>query len=353
MSEYMSIYFNQIRTQRGCQSYLIGCNDTGSAILIDPETSQIEHYLGLLNHDGLSLQYILDTHTHADHFSASKQLANLLKVPIIMHSASSAPFVNMHVDDGEMIKVGKLQLTIMHTPGHTADSISIIMKDRVFTGDTLLIGGTGRTDLPTGDPEQLYTSLFSGLLKLDPELKVYPAHIYSQRLHSSIGEELANNPRLQKRNKAEFITLMRAVELNTPEHLTESLRTNLTGAKSVECLLDEASNDITFIQAKQLYIHTQTDSNEFMIIDVREQEAFSQGHIKDAVNIPRGQLEFKVNELLPDPTKRIAVYCESGSLSTLATATLRRLGYSHAIALEQGVNAWIQLGYPLMKSSNK
>ncbi|AQS37911.1 Zn-dependent hydrolase, glyoxylase [Shewanella psychrophila] len=347
------MFFNQIRTQRGCQSYLIGCNETGSAILIDPETSQIEHYLGLLNHDSLSLHYILDTHTHADHFSASKQLGSQLNVPIIMHSYSPAPFVNMHVDDGEMIKVGELQLSIMHTPGHTADSISIIMKDRVFTGDTLLIGGTGRTDLPTGDPEQLYTSLFHRLLRLDPELKVYPAHIYSQRLHSTIGEELANNPRLQKRDKEEFVTLMATLELNTPTHLTESLRTNLTGAKPIERLLREAANDISFIQAKQLYIHAQTDSTEFIIIDVREQETFSQGHIKDAINIPRGQLEFRVNEVLPDPTKRIAVCCESGTLSTLATATLRSLGYSHAVALEQGVNAWKQLGYPLVKSSNQ
>ena len=117
---------------------------------------------------------MIDTHTHADHFSATRQLAKQLGVPVVMHRLPPATGVDMRVDDGEMIVVGKLRLRVLHTPGHTRDSMCLVVGDRVFTGDTLLIGATGRTDLPTGDPEQLYDSLFGKLLKLDPALLVYP-----------------------------------------------------------------------------------------------------------------------------------------------------------------------------------
>ncbi|ABV38377.1 beta-lactamase-like protein [Shewanella sediminis HAW-EB3] len=349
----MSMIFHRIRTERGCQSYLIGCSETNSAIIIDPEISQMEHYLGLASHDGLAIHYLLDTHTHADHFSASKQLASQLKVPVIMHCNSPAPFVDMYVDDGEIIIVGKLRLTIMHTPGHTADSICIVMKDRVFTGDTLLLGGTGRTDLPSGDPERLYDSLFNGLLKLSADLKVYPAHAYSERTHSSIGEELSNNPRLQKKDRDEFVAQMRAIDLKMPTQLTESLRTNLSGGKTVEQFISDAERKISFVSLEQVLRYSQSIAPKFVIVDVRERDAFDKGHIAGAIHIPRGQLELRVNELLPDPTRRIAVYCEFGIISVLATSTLREMGFLRAVALDHGLNLWRELGYPLIESKNE
>ena len=121
----------------------------------------------------MRIHYVVDTHTHADHFSAARELARQLGVPVVMHRASPAPFVDVRVDDGETLVVGKLRLQVLHTPGHTDDSMCLLLDDRVFTGDTLLIGGTGRTDLPTGDADALYDSLF-GMLRLDPALKVYP-----------------------------------------------------------------------------------------------------------------------------------------------------------------------------------
>ncbi|MBQ0785811.1 MAG: MBL fold metallo-hydrolase, partial [Amphritea sp.] len=143
----MAVVFHQIATERGCQSYLIGCSELRSAIIVDPELSMQDNYLALLNKEGLRLHYLIDTHTHADHFSASQTLSSQLKVPVIMHRSSPAPFVSFHVDDGEMIRLGNLKLEIMHTPGHTEDSICIVVNDSVLTGDTLLLGGTGRSDL--------------------------------------------------------------------------------------------------------------------------------------------------------------------------------------------------------------
>ena len=167
--------FEQIATG-GCQSYLIGCEETRVAALIDPEISQLDHYLALAARDGSRIRYVVDTHTHADHFSATRQLARNLGVPVVMHRFSPAPFVDLRLEDGEMLAIGKLRLAAIHTPGHTRDSMCLRVEDRVFTGDTLLIGGTGRTDLPSGDPDALFDSLFERVLKLDPELKVFPAH---------------------------------------------------------------------------------------------------------------------------------------------------------------------------------
>ena len=143
-----------------------------------------------------------------------------------MHRRSAAPFVDLRVEDGDTLIVGDLRLRVRATPGHTDDSVSLVLPDRVLTGDTLLIGGTGRTDLPTGDPEALHDSLFNGLLQLPDELLVFPAHDYKGRSHSTLGAEKADNPRLQQRERRAFVELMRGLDLAMPQHLTEALRTN-------------------------------------------------------------------------------------------------------------------------------
>src|SRR3954467_9887681 len=159
--------FEQIATG-GCQSYLLGCDEARSTILIDPHLNQIDRYLGLAARDGLRIRYVLDTHTHADHFSATKELGKTLGVPVVTSKLSPAPYSDFKLDDGEILRVGAMRLKALHTPGHTRDSVSILPEDRFLAGDTLLIGGTGRTDLPPGDPDQLYDSLFARVLKLDP-----------------------------------------------------------------------------------------------------------------------------------------------------------------------------------------
>src|ERR1700748_2416898 len=140
--------FEQIATG-GCQSYLLGCDDTRAAILIDPNQAQIDRYVGLAARDGLRIRYVMDTHTHADHFSAAKELGRTLGARVVMNRLSPAPYADFRLDDGEMLKVGNMRLKALHTPGHTRDSMCVMVEDRLFTGDTLLIGGTGRTDLPT------------------------------------------------------------------------------------------------------------------------------------------------------------------------------------------------------------
>lgn len=329
----------------GCRSYVLGCEDTCAAALIDPELSQIDRYLALAAKHGLRLRYLIDTHTHADHFSATQQLARQLSVPVVMHSASPAPFVDLRLQGGELLVVGRLRLQALHTPGHTRDSMCLSVEDRVFTGDTLLIGGTGRTDLPSGDAGALYESLFDGVLKLDPALKVFPAHEYKGRTHSTIGQELAENPRLQKRDRGAFIEMMQNLSLTMPTHVTEALRTNMSGGKTVAQMLAEAAAIVPFMSLVELQSSLASRKTELVVLDVRERDAYEQGHIPGARLLPRGQLELRVNEELTDPTQRILVYCEFGRVSTLATATLRQMGFRGAVALDGGMKAWREAGY--------
>jgi len=337
--------FEQVATG-GCQSYLVGCGDTLSAALIDPEISQIDRYKALAARDGLHIRYVIDTHTHADHYSAAKMLSQMLNAPAVMHHASPAPFASLRLDDDDLLRVGNLRIRATHTPGHTADSICLVVEDRVFTGDTLLIGGAGRTDLPTGDPDQLYDSLFGKLLKLDPELLVYPAHDYKGRSHSTLGAEIADNPRLQKRERQDFTRMMRELNLAAPSHLTEALRTNMTGGKTVDQMLAEAAQEVPFIGLAELDRRLSAKPNDMVVLDVREEAAFKVGHIPGARHLPRGQLELRVNEEMPDPTLRIVTCCEFGKISTLAALTLRQLGFMRATALDGGMQAWREAGYP-------
>jgi glyoxylase-like metal-dependent hydrolase (beta-lactamase superfamily II)/rhodanese-related sulfurtransferase len=338
--------FEQVATG-GCQSYLVGCPDTLSGVLIDPEISQIDRYHALASREGLHIRYIVDTHTHADHFSAAKQLGAILGATVVMHQSSPTPHAALRLDDDDMLLVGNLRLRTMHTPGHTRDSMCLLVGDRVFTGDTLLIGGTGRTDLPTGDPDQLFDSLFGKLLTLDPALLIYPSHEYKGRSHSTIGAEIETNPRLQNRDRGQFTQMMRELNLAAPTHLTEALRTNMTGGKTVSQMLAEAAAVVPFMGMEELDRRLAGRPNDLLVLDVREEGAFRAGHIAGAMHLPRGQLELRVNDAIPDPTLRIVTCCEFGKISTLAAATLRTLGFTRASALDGGMKTWREAGYRL------
>jgi glyoxylase-like metal-dependent hydrolase (beta-lactamase superfamily II)/rhodanese-related sulfurtransferase len=329
----------------GCRSYLLGCEESCAAALIDPELSQMDRYQALALKHGVRVRYLIDTHTHADHFSATRELARHLDVPVVMHRLSPAPFVDLRLDSGDLLTIGNLRLQSLHTPGHTQDSMCLCVADRVFTGDTLLMGATGRTDLPSGDAGALYDSLFHGLLKLDPALKVFPAHEYKGRAHSSIGQELAENPRLQKKDRGEFIEMMHSLNLTMPTHVTEALRTNMSGGKTVAQMLSEAAALVPFMSLAELKAQLESRRGELTVLDVREREAFESGHISGGIHLPRGQLELRVNDELKDPTRRIVVCCEFGRISTLAAATLRIMGFQAAVALDGGMKAWREAGY--------
>ncbi len=343
--------FQQVRAG-GCLSYVIGCEHTRAGMLVDPHLDQLDRYRAIATELGIRIHYVAETHTHADHFSAARELAGSLGAHVVMHRNAAAPFADVRVDDGESIVLGWLRIRALHTPGHTNDSMCLVLADRVLTGDTLLIEGTGRTDLPTGDPDALYDSLFGKLLLLDGGLGVWPAHDYKGSGHgpeigrssSTIAAELANNPRLQKTDRAEFVALMRGLDLAMPKHLSEALRTNRTGAKTVAQLISEASRGISFMAMDELA--RRLGEPDLIVLDVREAQEFAKGHLPGAKHIPRGQLELRVDKELPDPTIRILTYCQLGKISTLAAATLRSMGFARAVALDGGYDAWTRAALP-------
>jgi sulfur dioxygenase len=209
-----------------CKTYLVGCESTKTAALIDPLKEHTDRYAAVLAYHGLKLDLIIDTHTHADHRSGTFELKELLGGRVVMHRRAPAPRVDTHVDQGDHLSVGKLNLQVLYTPGHTPDGISLCADDRVFTGDTLMIGGTGRTDFAGGDAGAQYDSIVNRLFALPDQTLVFPAHDYRGHTCSTIGAEKSTNPRLVGRSRADYIHLMNNLGLPLPDKIQEALQPN-------------------------------------------------------------------------------------------------------------------------------
>src|SRR6478735_3623874 len=189
-------------------SYLLASRGGGEALIIDPVLERVDRYIQLLNELDLRLVKAVDTHLHADHITGIGALRDRTRCITVMGEQSKADVVSMRVVDGEKLEIEGVSLDVIYTPGHTDDSYSFVMPDRVFTGDTLLIRGTGRTDFQNGDPRQQYDSIFGKLLKLPESTLLFPAHDYKGDTVSTIGEEKAFNPRLRVRSVDEYADLM-------------------------------------------------------------------------------------------------------------------------------------------------
>src|ERR1700752_1041127 len=201
----------------GTYTYLLASRRGGEALIIDPVIEKVDRYLQLIRELDLKLVKAVDTHLHADHITGLGALRDKTHCITVMGEQSKADVVSMRLADGDRLTIEGLTLDVIYTPGHTDDSYSFVMADRVFTGDTLLIGGTGRTDFQNGDPRAEYESLFGRLLKLPDATLVYPAHDYKGDTVSTIGEEKAFNPRLQVKSVDEYIALMNNPQLATPK----------------------------------------------------------------------------------------------------------------------------------------
>jgi len=187
-------------------AYLVGDERTRSAAVVDP-AGAVDRILRLAEDHGLKVIYIINTHSHSDHTSGSQELASATGAKIVVHKKARA-MKHLVVEDGDVISVGELKIKVFYTPGHSPDGISLLVEDKLLTGDTLFVGECGRTDLPGGSSEELYDSLFGKLVKLDDEVEVYPGHDYGERPHSKLGYEKKHNYTLKPRSRDEFIRFM-------------------------------------------------------------------------------------------------------------------------------------------------
>lgn len=220
------IFSQLFEPESSTYTYLLAERRGGEALIIDPVLEHVHRYLALIEQLDLKLVMALDTHTHADHVTGTGKLHQVTDCVTAMGEQTQAECVSLRFGDGETIKAGKVQLTALYTPGHTDDSYSFLMADRVFTGDTLLIGATGRTDFQNGDAGAQYDSLFERLLTLPDQTWVYPAHDYEGRICSTIRKEKLHNPRLKVGSRDEYIAQMDALKLEPPRMMQAALPAN-------------------------------------------------------------------------------------------------------------------------------
>ena len=208
-------------------TYLISSGPGREAIIIEPVLEHVESYINLLNKLNLKLVKVIDTHIHADHITGMSELKKQTDCETVMGEKTPADVVTIKLKDQENISIDNIKIKAVYTPGHTYESFSFIMDDRVFTGDTLLINGTGRTDFQNGNPYDSYNSIFNILLKLPDKTKVYPAHDYNGNFFSTIEKERKNNPRLQVKSADEYADIMNNLNLPNPKLMDIAIPRNL------------------------------------------------------------------------------------------------------------------------------
>jgi len=337
--------FRQLFDTKSCTfTYLIASDKGREALIIDPVLENVEQYIMLLKDLDLKLVKVIDTHIHADHISGIAELRDKTNCVTIMGDKITTDIVSMQVSDEELIKIDGLEFRALFTPGHTSESFSFLMNDRVFTGDTLLIGGTGRTDFQNGDPLDSYNSIFNKLLKLPDDTLVYPAHDYKGDTVSSILVEKKFNPRLQVKSASEYAEIMNNLNLPNPKLMDIAVPNNLN--LGIDLDIQKVSNGIEPNEFNNCLLE-----KNIIIIDLREQsEVDKLGKIKDSIKISFPEINNYLNKNKDRlQNKKILFYCAIGHRSTLAVQASKSFQYKKCLHLIGGLKNWKQAGYELDK----
>ena len=341
--------FRQLFDSVSCTyTYLIASRRGGEALLIDPVLDKVDRYLKLLAELDLKLVKAVDTHVHADHITALGALRDRTRCITVAGAESGVDVVSMRVRDGDRIEIEGLALEVIYTPGHTDDSYCFVLGDRVFTGDTLFIRGTGRTDFQRGDPRAQYDSLFNKLLKLPEETLVYPGHDYKGDTVSTIGEEIAHNPRLQVASADEYAEIMDNLNLDNPKMMDVAVPANLKiGLAQDEVAARGWALDCA---AAQMLI----GSPASVLVDLRDgAERDRHGVIPHSVHAPYPDLDDNVkpggllHELATATGKRLVFYCAFGERSAMAVQAAQDAGLDSACHITGGIDAWKKADGPL------
>lgn len=333
-----------------CKTYLIADEGTRRAMLIDPLKENTGRYIAVAAYHGFRLDYVADTHTHADHRSGTFDVAELTDAKVVMERHAPAPHVAIHVSSGDVLALGDLEVKLLPTPGHTPDSMCLSVDDRVFTGDTLLIGGTGRTDFPGGDSGKQYDGIVNALFTLPDDTIVLPGHDYRGNHSTTIGREKAANPRLAGKTRAQYIDIMNNLGLQLPDKIQEALQANQTAIDDDSLKFPDLNQLSAIRQIPAADLKVRLDSSHPpVIIDVREPEEYKDehGHIRTSRLIPLRALPARAVELESLKGSDIVVVCRAGIRSTTAAAVLTALGFEHVSNLKGGMLEWNEAGYPV------
>jgi sulfur dioxygenase len=343
------MFFRELNRGK-CKTYMLGCERTRRAAVVDALKENTGRYIAVAAYHGLKIDYVIDTHTHADHRSGIWDLAELTDAKVVMERYAPAPHVDVHVSQGDILEVGDLRLKILFTPGHTPDGISIYVDGRVLTGDTLLIGGTGRADFAGGDPGRQYDSVTGQLFTLPDETQVFPAHDYRGNHYSTIQKEKTTNPRLAGRSRDEYIHIMNNLGLALPDKIQEALQANQTAIDDDSLKFPDLGQlgNVRAATASELQARIE-GGNAPVILDVREDDEYrgELGHVRGSRLIPLRVLLQRVGELEDIKHRDIVTVCRAGIRSSTAAAILTGLGFDHVSNLKGGMLEWNEAGLPV------
>ncbi len=334
--------FRQLFEPISCTySYLIARRHGGEAMIIDPVLEKVDRYLQLMQELDLRLVKAVDTHLHADHITGLGALRDRTQCITVMGEQSSVDVVSMRIADGDRLNIDGVSLDVMYTPGHTDDSYSFLMQDRVFTGDTLMIRGTGRTDFQNGDAGRQYNSLFGRLLRLPDETLVYPGHDYKGDTVSTIAEEKAFNPRLQVKSVEEYVAVMDGLHLPNPKMMDVAVPANMRQGLHQQ---EVARRGWAFSAQQASGLAGRAD---VALIDLREQsERDRHGSIPGALHVPYPELQARIGAggslraLALGSGKQLMFYCAFGERSAMAVQAAQDGGIASARHIEGGIDAW-------------
>jgi sulfur dioxygenase len=332
----------------GTYTYLLASRHGGEALIIDPVLERVDRYLQLVRELDLKLVKAVDTHLHADHVTGLGALRDRTHCITVMGEQTQADVVSMRVAEGDRIRIEGLSLDVLYTPGHTDDSYSFMLADRVFTGDTLLIRGTGRTDFQNGDPRAQYDSIFNKLMKLPDETMVYPAHDYKGETVSTIGEEKLFNPRLKVKTIDEYVDLMNNLKLPHPKMMDVAVPANARVGLHQENI---AAKGWALSAAQAIALCGRPG---IAMVDLRENsEREKHGIIPGSLHAPYADLPENVGaggmlrEVAAATGKRIVFYCAFGERSAMAVQAAQDAGLKSACHIEGGMAAWKRAEGPL------
>lgn len=358
----MELDFRQLNPH-ACKTYLVGAKGTNEIALVDPVLEHVKDYLDLLEREKLRLTHVIDTHTHADHISGAAALRDHTECDYVMHQNSPVGCVTTRVSDGSALFPASIRIEVIYSPGHTRDSICLVLSDRILTGDTLFLdeGGAGRDDLPGGDAGAHWESL-QRLLALPDSLIVYPAHEYHGREPSSLAMQRLRNPHLKPRSKDEFVKYVEDLKLGPADWMKDVLKANYSCALDPKAAwipadlpacelkgtLPQGANEQQVASISPEELKRRLEAHEpMLLLDVREPGELSGelGRLDKIVNIPVGTLAKRLEELEPYRPQEIITICRSGGRAHTAAQLLAQADFRRVRVLAGGMTAWNKLGY--------
>jgi glyoxylase-like metal-dependent hydrolase (beta-lactamase superfamily II)/rhodanese-related sulfurtransferase len=326
-----TVIVNQMRAEN-CFAYLIADADTREATLVDPRADRVEDYLRDLEARGLRLRSVIETHTHADHISGAAELRARTGAEVLVSDRATSEVATGRLRDGDRISVGGQEIQVLASPGHTDDSISLLVGGVLLTGDALLVGGAGRTDFQNGSPEALYDTLHRRFAGLSGDLTVYPGHDYTGRTHSTLAQERQTNALLRLTERDRFVSTLRAGRQPKPANMDVIVAANIWGLRPSPRITVEELAAALDGQAPPV------------VVDVRLSAEYQAVHLESSRLLPLDEIARRRDELPRD--RELVLVCRTGSRARLAAA---ELGGFRTRVLDGGLVAWQEAGHPVVE----